>query len=51
MKGYNWQEFLVTVLAILFGLIIGKFASRGLSMLGVPISAGDPIPVPLEVKQ
>lgn len=37
------HEFLVTVLAIAVGLILGKFVSKGLAMTGVPISSGDPL--------
>lgn len=35
-------EFMVTVLAVLLGLILGKMLSRGLAYLHVPIAAGNP---------
>lgn len=38
-------EFVVTVLAILVGLVIAKYASGFINTAGIPIAAGNPIPV------
>lgn len=35
-------EFLVTVFAVILGLVAGKFMSVGLQKLNVPIASGDP---------
>jgi len=40
-------EFGITVLAILLGLVAGKFFSQGLASVGVPIDSGNPRPVAL----
>lgn len=37
-----FAEFLVTILAVLLGLMLGKQMSRGLAYLHVPIAAGNP---------
>lgn len=42
----NWTEILITIAAILVGLVAGKKISQGLAKVGVPIAAGNPIPVP-----
>jgi hypothetical protein len=44
MSEHGAAHFLVTVLAVLVGLIAGKFVSKFLHDAGVPIAAGDPIP-------
>lgn len=49
MKEFDGMEFLVTVLAIVVGFVAGKLISVALAKAGVPIAAGDPIPVPLSV--
>ncbi len=41
------KEFLISVAAIVIGLILGKMISRGIAKLGVPIAAGNPVPQPL----
>lgn len=41
------KEFAITVLAIVVGLVLGKMISRGIAKLGVPIAAGNPVPMPL----
>lgn len=50
MSRNDIMEILVTVVAIIVGLVVGKMVSRGLMMAGVPIAAGDPIPVPITKK-
>jgi hypothetical protein len=37
--------FLVTVAAVLVGLVLGKYISKFLSDFGVPLAAGNPRPV------
>jgi len=39
-------EFLVTILAVIFGLIIAKQAAKGLAKIGVRISSNDPLIMP-----
>jgi hypothetical protein len=38
------MEFVVTVIALLVGFVIAKYASIGLAKTGIPIASGDPIP-------
>jgi hypothetical protein len=40
-------EFFVTVLAVLVGFVAAKYLSKFLSGVGVPIAAGDPVPLTL----
>lgn len=48
MMKIDWTQFAVTVLAILVGLVIGKYISKALNSVGVPIASGNPIPMPLQ---
>lgn len=41
------KEFLVTVVALLAGLIAGKYLAQLVGMTGVPISSNDPLIVSL----
>ena len=41
------MEFFVTVLAILVGFVVAKYLSKLLAKTGVPIAAGDPVPLGL----
>lgn len=50
MTRHDIHEFLVTVLAIMAGLIAGKFLSQALGKTGVPISSNDPLIVSLPQK-
>ena len=38
------MEFVVTVIALLVGFVIAKYASKAIAKTGVPIASGDPIP-------
>lgn len=50
MPSTDWMtEFIVTVLAILAGFVLGKLLSQQLERYGIPIAAGDPIPVAVAV--
>jgi hypothetical protein len=40
-------EFIVTVIAILIGFVIGKYIAKAISGTGLAIAAGDPIPLTL----
>jgi hypothetical protein len=44
----DWVQFLVTIIAVLVGLVLGKYVSKALASVGVPIAAGNPIPMPLK---
>jgi hypothetical protein len=45
VAGRSILEFVVTVVAIIIGLVLGKFASQMIAKAGIPIAAGNPIPV------
>jgi hypothetical protein len=47
VKQEHIMEFLATVAAVLVGLIAGKMISAALGKTGVPISANDPLIIPL----
>jgi len=47
----DWAiEFFVTVVALVVGFVIGKLISVQMMNYKIPIAAGDPIPVPVDVK-
>jgi hypothetical protein len=41
---YSVSHFLLTVFAVLLGLVVAKYISVFLSQAGIPIAAGDPVP-------
>lgn len=41
------EELLLTIAALILGLIIGKQASRLISKTGLPIASGDPVKRPV----
>ena len=41
---HSLSHFLVTVIAVLLGLIVAKYIAVFLSGAGIPIAAGDPKP-------
>ena len=45
VEGRTALEFIVTVIAIVIGLMLGKFASQMIAKAGIPIAAGNPVPV------
>lgn len=40
-------EFFVTVIAVLIGFVVGKYIAKALMGTGIPIAAGDPVPLTL----
>lgn len=47
MTKHDIHEFLITVFAVMVGLVAGKFLSQLLAKTGVPISSNDPLIVSL----
>jgi hypothetical protein len=47
VDGRSAGEFFVTVIAVLIGFVIAKYISKFLASTGVPIAAGDPVPLTL----
>lgn len=47
---HDLMEFVVSIIAVLLGLIAGKYIAVQLAAAKVPISAGDPIVVALPGK-